>query len=183
MPLATKAFTGLFDLQFRVMCLRQIGNNHRIARVINQELNRYVKWVFRDADLDKYNIAPNIVIKAVSVAGLDKDALTKMINKAFQVHLDKYAAFYSAAHPELAAPRVIYGFFAVQHAVMLFTMDAARPKVRPRLITDFNLAQKDQWLDASLCVAIPVYLARARLLQLTSKMEPMEEEEEDDPDL
>ena len=137
----------------------------------------------RDAGLHRYDMVRNIAIKSVSIRSLDKDALTKTIKKAFQNHLDAYRDFWDD-RPELKRPRIIYGFVIVQQAVMLFTFDSSRDKVRPRLISDFNLSQEDQWLDSSLSVAIPVYLARERLLQVASKMEPKDEDSEDgDEDL
>lgn len=161
-------------------CLRQVGLVEKIAPTIKRELTRFVNSVLDDAGLRRYDMVRNIAIKSVRSEGLDKDVLTKTIKKAFQSHLDKYTKFYGE-HPELTPPRLIYGFVIIQHAVLLFTFDGARPKARPRLIADFNLSQGDQWLDASLGVAIPIYLARERLLPIAAKMEPMEEDT-DDPD-
>ena len=150
--------------------LRQVGIQHKIARTIEKELKRYIKWAMQDAGLDHYEFMPNISIKRFDSAKINKRNTARMIERYFHDWAVDYRAYY-AEMPGVTPPRLLYGLVIIQHAVMLLTIDSARPKAKARCFADFNIAQEDQWLDSSLNIAIPIHLARKRLVQMAEDLQ------------
>jgi hypothetical protein len=179
---ATKALRQVFDLQARVGGLRQVGLTEKIAPTMEKELQRYLNWAMEDAGLHHCNFVPNIMVRA-----LDADMGRKQLMRTIQAHFDdwtkEHQEFYAKQPQIKSPPRVLYGLIIIQHAVLLFTSDSARPKVKPRCFADFNMATERQWLDSGLNVAIPILVARERLLPIVDQLPAKEGGNSNDGDL
>jgi len=164
--LATKAVRDIFELQARISAMRQVGIIHKIARTIEQELNRYIRWAMKDASLDKLEFMSNIAIKRFDSAATGMRTMNQQVQDFFQGWAAEYRDYYAARPQIQKPPRVLYGLVIIQHGVALLTMDSAKPGRRAKIFGEFNMAQENQWLESSILVAIPICMARDRLVRM-----------------
>ncbi len=120
----------------------------------------------QDAGLEGREFMANIALKRFDKADMRRRDLARTVRDYFRDWAARYRAYYQARPGVRHPPRLLYGLVIIQHAVMLLTIDSARPRAKPRCFADFNMSQEHQWLDSSLNVAIPIHLARARLLRI-----------------
>ena len=174
---------NLFELQARIAGLRTIGVTGKIAAIIEKEFNRYIQWAMKDAGLDRYEYMSNLAVRRFDNPNLGKRRLTRMLNDYLREWAASYRDYYAARPTIKPVPRLLYVLVIVQHAVLLFTLDSARPKARPRAFANFDMSQEEWWLDSSLNVAIPVHMARERLMRMIGTLPEAKKSADVDVDL
>ncbi|CAN8102380.1 unnamed protein product [Discula destructiva] len=180
---ASMAIRNLFKLHIRVDGLRQSGSPalvSRIAPLIKQEIERYVRWADEDVGFWKKRdyVSPVFVIayKTPQSASTRRPILEKC-----QSLVEKYREEY-ATRGIKDCPRCVYIFVVVQHIVLVMVADTERPDgEEPHPLAELDLSQKSHWLDYSLAISITVLMAKEALVAHQSSFLEIEWET-DDPD-
>ncbi|KAI3402229.1 hypothetical protein diail_158 [Diaporthe ilicicola] len=186
---ATRALRNLFELHIRICAYRQDGLHERIADLIDKELRRYNASVEKDAKLlGSYAYSsPIMIIKfpALQFAEVDKDELQAMVHEQAMLSCRKAVENYLDQWDQQGVehyPRVMYAFVIIQQIVQIWAIDTELPVEQldnPYPLRSIDMSQRNDWLNCTLSIAIPIHLAKESLSAHCWNFPKLEVEESD----
>ncbi|KAJ0115362.1 hypothetical protein J7T55_012640 [Diaporthe amygdali] len=189
---ATRALRNLFELHIRICAYRQDGLHDKIGDLIDKEIRKYNAAVEKDAKLlGSYAYSsPIMIIKFATLqfAQVDEDQLQTWVHQQAMLSCRRSVEDYHNQWAQRGVehyPRVMYAFVIIQQTVQIWAIDTELPEEQlgnPYPLRSIDMSKRNDWLNCTFSIAIPIYLAKESLLAHRWNF-PKVEVEDSDTDL
>lgn len=189
---ATRALRNLFELHIRICAYRQDGLHDKIGDLIDKEIRKYNAAVEKDAKLlGSYAYSsPIMIIKFATLqfAQVDEDQLQTWVHQQAMLSCRRSVEDYHNQWAQRGVehyPRVMFAFVIIQQTVQIWAIDTELPEEQlgnPYPLKSIDMSKRNDWLNCTFSIAIPIYLAKESLLAHRWNF-PKVEVEDSDTDL
>ncbi|RDL39949.1 uncharacterized protein BP5553_04289 [Venustampulla echinocandica] len=172
-----KALQALLSLGVRVRDKITVGLP--TEKLIEQEINRYIKWSERDGGFDKMRFLPvlSVVRARPKQSG---DSISLDISTKMNFFAKKYRDYFGVSSDEgrddqndasTRAPPLLYGIIVAKTLAIFVTLDSTDLNAKVRHMQHFDFKDKDMDVWNGFALAIMIICARNYIMSLEGELE------------
>jgi hypothetical protein len=187
--IASSALASLVTLGGRVRDL--LRQRKPQERIIEKEINNYIKWSERDGGYAKKRFLPRICVVA-GRPGQELPLVSKAIKDLMNFLAERHREALTLSEPVANAdgvleryrqlPPLLYGVIVAHCVIVMVALDPSDSLSKVKTIAHFDLSDGEMDVWNGLAIAILVCTVRNKMIEHLEEMEESDEESSD-PDL